>query len=122
METSRYGIIHGPGRPSICLGMARGDWVTVCTTAPDRSEDVAGQTRQVLAIFDGYLAEAGSDKSQLLTAQIWLKNMRDYATVNEVWNSWIDPDNPPARSCVSANMSKPESLIEIRITAARDIT
>jgi len=116
----RYGLIHGPGRPTICLGLAHGDWLTVCTTAPDRGADIAGQTRQILEIFDGYLAEAGSAKSLLLTVQIWLKSMRDYDAVNAVWNAWIDPENPPARSCVSANMSKPESLIEIRITAARD--
>lgn len=119
METERYGLIQGPGRPSICLAMARGDWVTVCCTAPDREADIAGQTRQIFEIFDGYLADAGSDKSKLLTAQIWLKNMRDYDAMNAVWNEWVDPANPPARSCVSANMSKPESLIEIRITAAR---
>ncbi len=119
MAIERYGLIQGPGRPSICLGLAHGDWVTVCTTAPDRSADIAGQTRQVLDILEGYLVDAGGDKSDLLTAQIWLKHMTDYETVNAVWNDWIDPANPPARSCVSANMSKPESLIEIRITAAR---
>jgi enamine deaminase RidA (YjgF/YER057c/UK114 family) len=115
----RYGEIQGPGRPSICLGLAHGDWVTVCTTAPDRSADIEGQTRQVLAILEGYLMDAGSGKANLLMGQIWLKDMKDYETVNTVWNAWIDPANPPARSCVSANMSKPESLIEIRVTAAR---
>lgn len=119
MAIERYGLISGPGRPTICLALAHGDWVTVCSTAPNREADVAGQTRQILEIFDGYLAEAGTDKSSLLTAQIWLKRMADYETVNTVWNGWVDPGNPPARSCVSANMSKAESLIEIRITAAR---
>ena len=119
MAIERYGLIHGPGRPSISLGLAHGDWVTVCTTAPDRDQGIEGQTRQVLGILEGYLTDAGSDKSKLLTGQVWLKNMRDYAAVNAIWNDWIDPANPPARSCISANMSKPESLIEIRITAAR---
>ena len=118
----RYGLVHGPGRPTICLGLAQGDWLTVCCTAPDRSADIVGQTRQILSILEGHIVEAGSDKSQLLTAQIWLKNMADYDAVNAVWNDWVDPDNPPTRSCVSANMSKPESLIEIKVTAAREET
>ena len=122
MAIERYGLIHGPGRPSICLGLAHGGWVTACCTAPDRSAGIEGQTRQVLEILESYLAEAGTGKSSLLTGQVWLKDMRDYDVVNEVWNAWIDPDNPPARSCVSANMSKPESLIEIRVTAARPET
>jgi len=116
----RYGLVHGPGRPTICLGLAHRDWLTVCSTAPDRSAGIAGQTRQILSILDKHLAEAGSDRSKLLTAQIWLKNMSDYDAVNTVWNAWVDADNAPTRSCVSANMSKPESLIEIRITAARE--
>jgi enamine deaminase RidA (YjgF/YER057c/UK114 family) len=99
--------------------LAQGDWLTICSTAPDRSAGIAGQTQQILSIIERYLAEAGSDKSKLLTAQIWLKKMTDYDTVNTVWNGWVDHDNAPTRSCVSANMSKPESLIEIKITAAR---
>lgn len=119
MAIERYGLVRGPGRPSICLGLAHTDWVTVCCTAPDRSQGIEGQTQQILDILEGHLLDAGSDKSQLLTGQVWLKRMRDYEKMNSVWNDWIDPDNPPARSCISANMSKPESLIEIRITAAR---
>ena len=67
-----------------------------------------------------YLAEGGSDKSRLLTAQVWLKDMGDYNAFNSVWNKWIDRANPPTRSCISAKMANPESLIEICITAARD--
>lgn len=115
----RYGIIHGPGRPSICIGLAQDDWVTICTLASDHSEDIVGQAQQIFAAFDGYLADTGSDKSRLLTAQVWLKNMRDYEAFNDVWNDWIDRENPPTRSCVSANMASPRALIEIRITAAR---
>lgn len=116
----RYGIIGGAGRPSICLGLGLGDWLTICTLASDLTEDIKGQTRQVFTVFDGYLAEGGSDKTRFLTAQVWLKDMRDYDAFNIVWNEWIDPAHPPARSCVSANMANPNSLIEIRITAARD--
>ena len=116
----RYGIIGGAGRPSICLGLGNGDWLTICTLAPDLTEGIEGQTRQIFSVFDGYLAEGGSDKSRLLTAQVWLKDMGDYNAFNSVWNKWIDRAHPLTRSCISAKMANPESLIEIRITAARD--
>jgi enamine deaminase RidA (YjgF/YER057c/UK114 family) len=115
----RYGLIRGPDRPSICLAMAKDDWVTVCCTAPDRSQDISGQTRQIFDIFERHLAEAGSCIQHVLFAQVWLKRMSDYAALNAVWNDWIDSDHPPARSCVRADMARADSLIEIRITAAR---
>ena len=116
---TRYGLIGGPGRPSICLGMARGDWMTSCCLATDLDQDIAGQTRQILAVFDEHLAAAGSDRSSVLFAQIWLKRMSDLPAMNAVWNAWIDPAHPPARSCVRADMANPAHLIEVRITAAR---
>lgn len=119
METERYGIISGPGRPSICLGMARDRWMTSCCLATDLSQDIQGQTRQIFEVFDQHLTESGSDISRVLFAQVWLKNMSDYAAMNEVWNDWIDPAHPPARSCVRADMANENHLIEIRITAAR---
>ena len=120
MSVKRYGLIGGPGRPSICLGMSRGDWITSCCLATDLTQGVAGQTRQILAVFDEHLAAAGSDRSGVLFGQIWLKNMTDLPETNAVWNAWIDPDYPPARSCVRADMANPRHLIEIRIIAARD--
>jgi enamine deaminase RidA (YjgF/YER057c/UK114 family) len=119
VETERYGIIDGPGGPAICLGMARGEWVTSCCLATDLSQGIEGQTRQIFDVFDAHLAESGVDISNVLFAQVWLKRMRDYDAMNVVWNNWIDPDHPPARSCVRADMANPEHLIEIRITAAR---
>ena len=64
METERYDIIEGPGRPSICLGMARGDWFTTCCTAQDFSLDITGQTRDIFDVFDRHMAEAGTDISE----------------------------------------------------------
>lgn len=120
MSVDRYGLIGGPGRPSICLGMSRGDWVTSCCLATDLTQGIAGQTRQILAVFDEHLAAAGSARSGVLFGQIWLKDMTDLPEMNAVWNAWIDPDHPPARSCVRADMANPRHLIEIRIIAARD--
>jgi enamine deaminase RidA (YjgF/YER057c/UK114 family) len=61
---------------------------------------------------------AGSDKSKLLTAQFWIKDMKDFNDMNSVWNAWVDPENPPVRACVRADMTRPETLIEIMVTAA----
>ena len=119
MDPERYGIIGGSGRPSICLGMAYGDWVSSCTLATDLSQGIGGQTRQIFEVFDEHLAIAGTDRSKILFAQIWLKRMSDYNGLNAAWNAWIDPDHPPARSCIRADMANPNHLIEIRITAAR---
>jgi enamine deaminase RidA (YjgF/YER057c/UK114 family) len=121
VETERYGIIGGNGVPSICLGMARREWMTSCCLATDLRLGIEGQTRQIFDIFDAHLGESGSDISKVLFAQVWLKRMSDYAAMNMVWNNWIDPDHPPARSCVRADMANPDHLIEIRITAARPL-
>lgn len=120
VETERYGVIGGTGRPAICLGMARGNWISSCTLATNLDEDIKGQTKQIFDVFDEHLAAAGSDRSKILFAQIWLKRISDYDGLNLVWNEWIDPDHPPARSCVCAEMANPKHLIEIRITAARN--
>jgi len=120
METERYGIISGSGRPSICLGMARGHWMSSCTLATDLSQGIEGQTRQIFDVFDEHLTAAGIDRSKILFAQIWLKRMSDYGGMNAAWDHWIDQNHPPARSCVRADMANPNHLIEIRITAARN--
>ena len=70
-------------------------------TAEDRSQDIQGQTKQVLARIDRCLAEAGTDKSRLLAAQIWFKNFTsDFAGRNEIWYAWIVSDAAPKRATV----------------------
>ncbi|HEX3884949.1 MAG TPA: RidA family protein [Stellaceae bacterium] len=88
-------------------------------TASDPSQDVAGQTRQILDKIDHYLKEAGTDKSNLLTANLWIKDMALFSQMNAVWNDWVDPANPPCRACVRADMARPEVLVEIMVTAAK---
>lgn len=88
-------------------------------TAPDRTGDIRSQTRQVLDRIDGYLQRAHTDKAQLLTAQIWLKDIeRDFVGMNEVWNAWTVPGASPTRATVQAEVAKPDILIEIVVTAA----
>jgi len=115
----RFGMVRGEGRPTMCLALAYGDWFTVCTLASDRSEDISGQTRQILRDFDRFLAEAGTDKSKILTMDIWLKHVSDIDAVNDVLMAWLAPGQLPAGSCVRADMARSEMLIEIRITASR---
>jgi enamine deaminase RidA (YjgF/YER057c/UK114 family) len=79
---------------------------------------VKGQTRNVLAKVDDLLSQAGTSKSNLLTASIWLKEIdNDFKAFNEVWNNWVDPDNKPVRATVQANMARPQILVEIQVTA-----
>ena len=88
-------------------------------TASDSSQDIAGQTKQILDKIDHYLKEAGVSKSNLLTANLWIKDMGMFSQMNAVWNDWVDPANPPCRACVRADMARPEILIEIMVTAAK---
>lgn len=87
--------------------------------ADDRSQDIQGQTRQALAKIDKVLAEAGSDRSRLLSAQIWMKDIaRDFAGMNEIWDAWINPETAPARATAQCELAAPEALVEIIVTAA----
>lgn len=86
--------------------------------APDPSANVEGQTRQVLAEIDRLLALAGSSKERILSAQIWLADMADFAEMNSVWEAWIDPANPPARATGECRLAAPEFKVEIIVTAA----
>lgn len=86
--------------------------------AADGNQDIKGQTAQVLAAIDTLLTQAGSDKSKILRAQIFLKDLADFAEMNGVWEQWVVPGNTPPRATVQANLAKPEWKIEIVITAA----
>ncbi len=87
-------------------------------TASDRTLDVKGQCQQILDTIDHYLSEAGTDKSKVLSAQIWLTDIGTWAEMNEVWVAWIDPANPPARATVKSALAAPGLSIEIMVVAA----
>jgi enamine deaminase RidA (YjgF/YER057c/UK114 family) len=84
----------------------------------DGSLDIGGQTRQVLAAIDALLAEAGSDKTRILRAQIYLADIGDFAGMNAVWDAWVPAGHTPARATVQARLARPEWKIEIVVTAA----
>ncbi len=87
--------------------------------AEDASADVAGQTRQILARIDSLLAESGTDKSRLLSANVWLSDISTFDQMNEVWDAWVTPGNPPARACVESKLARPNLKVEIMVVATR---
>ena len=87
-------------------------------TADDTSGDVVQQTRDTLAKIDHYLAMAGSDKSKLLTAVIWLRDIADFDRMNSVWDGWIDRSAMPVRATVEARLAGDSYRVEIMVTAA----
>ena len=109
-----------PPGPRMSRCVVHGDRVFLAgLTAGDTSQDIKGQTRQILDKIDHYLREAGTTKSNLLTANLWIKDMAMFRDMKSVWNEWVDPKNPPARACVKAEMARPEVLVEIMVTAAK---
>jgi len=83
----------------------------------DTSLDIEGQTREVLAAIDALLAQAGSDKTRILRAQIFLADIADFAGMNRAWDAWVVPGNAPARATVEARLARPEWKVEIVVTA-----
>lgn len=86
--------------------------------ADDPKADMATQTQQVLDKIETYLQQAGSSKSNLLSTVIYITDMRNFQTMNTVWDGWVDPENTPARATVEARLAHPELLVEIMVIAA----
>jgi enamine deaminase RidA (YjgF/YER057c/UK114 family) len=120
MAIRRIDVTTGPGPRMSRVAIHDNRVFLAGLTASDPSQDVQGQTRQILAKIDDYLKQAGTSKSNLLTANLWIKDMALFSQMNEVWNAWVDPKNPPCRACVRADMARPEILVEIMVTAAKD--
>jgi len=88
--------------------------------ADDPVPSVTEQTRQILAKIDAILAEAGSDKSLVLSANIWLADVAKFAEMNAVWDAWVLPGNTPARATVQSTLARAPNLVEIAVIAALD--
>jgi enamine deaminase RidA (YjgF/YER057c/UK114 family) len=86
--------------------------------ASDATQDIRGQTRQVLAMIDKLLAEAGTDKAHILMCQIFIADLADFAAMNEIWEDWVAPGDAPPRATIQAQLAKPEWRIELVVTAA----
>lgn len=88
-------------------------------TASDVGKDIKGQTAEVLATIDALLETHGTDKTRLLQAIIWLKDIRDREALNELWSAWLPAGLAPVRACVQSNMADARCLVEIMITACK---
>ena len=86
--------------------------------ADDPTQDVAAQTRQVLATIDKLLAEAGSDKASMLQVTIFLADIADFAAMNSVWDQWVVQGQTPPRATVEAKLARPEFKVEVKVIAA----
>lgn len=110
---------HEPAR-ILSNAVVHGDTVYLAgIVAEDPSADVKGQTQQILARIDKLLATCGTDKTKLLSAQIWLTDIGNRPAMNEAWLAWVDADQLPVRACVEAKLADPRLLVEIMVTAAR---
>jgi enamine deaminase RidA (YjgF/YER057c/UK114 family) len=87
--------------------------------AADPTKDVPGQTREVLDAIDRLLAEAGTDKTRILSATVYLADIGTFAEMNSVWDAWVSHENPPARATVEARLAAPAYKVEIQVIAAR---
>ena len=109
-------------RPGARMSAAvvHGNTVYLAGQVADKSKgaSVAEQTKEVLSIIDGLLAEAGSDKSKILSATIYLPDIATFAHMNSEWDKWVSAGNTPARATVEAKLAAPDYKVEIAVIAA----
>ena len=120
-EETDVSIQRIDGNQRMSKVVVHGDTVYLAGLIADKmlGQGVAEQTREILSIIDGFLAKAGTDKSKLLTATIWLSDIRTVDEMNKVWDAWVAPGHTPARACIEALLQGPDKKIEIQVTAAR---
>ena len=116
MSIHRIGI-----GPRMSQAVVHGDTVYLAGIVADapKGKSMAEQTKSILSQIDGFLAQAGTDKSKLLSANIWITDMANFAEMNAVWDAWVSPGNTPARATVEAKLASPDYLVEIMVVAAR---
>ena len=96
-----------------------GNTVYLAGQVGEPGDDVTAQTKTTLAEIDALLAQAGTDKSKILMATIWLADIADFEAMNAVWDAWVDPAHPPARATCEAKLATPDYLVEVIVVAAR---
>jgi len=105
--------------PRMSQAVKHGDTIYLAgQVATDPKPSVTEQTKQIVAQIDDLLKGAGSDKSKLLSATIWLADIRTFNEMNAVWDAWVSPGNTPARATVEAKLAGPQYLVEIGVIAA----
>jgi enamine deaminase RidA (YjgF/YER057c/UK114 family) len=107
--------------PRMSKVVVHGNTVYLAGLIADKTlgQGVADQTREILGFIDGFLAKAGTDKSKLISATIWLSDIRTVDEMNKVWDAWVVPGATPVRACIEALLQGPEKKVEIQVTAAK---
>ncbi len=113
MAIERLGV-----KPNLSQAVVLGDTVYLSGQIARTGDTVRDQTIDILQQIDELLAEVGSDKSNLLSANIWLVDISTFSEMNDVWNDWVAPGQPPARATVESNLALPNLLVEIMAVAA----
>lgn len=113
MALTRIGV-----KPNLSQAVIRGDTVYLSGQVARTGDSVRDQTIDILEQIDELLAEAGTDKSNLLSANIWLVDIATFDEMNDVWNDWVASGQPPARATVEAKLAAPKFLVEIMAVAA----
>jgi len=88
-------------------------------TAKDASKDIKEQTVTTLEKVEELLEKAGSDKKHILSVTIYVRDMKDFSAMNEVWDAWVEEGHQPARACVEARIARPDLLVEMSVIAAK---
>jgi enamine deaminase RidA (YjgF/YER057c/UK114 family) len=113
-------IVRIEAGPRMSRAVIHGDTVYLAGhVSKEPAGSVRGQTEAILRNIDARLAEAGTDRSKLLSANIWLADIATFDEMNAAWDAWVDPANPPARATVEARLVSPDYLVEIMVVAAR---
>ncbi len=105
--------------PRMSQAVIHGDTVYLAGQVGAPGASVTDQTRAILGQIEALLAEAGSEKSKILSATIWLADMADFAEMNAVWDAWVDGKDAPARATGEAKLATPAYKVEIIVVAAR---
>jgi enamine deaminase RidA (YjgF/YER057c/UK114 family) len=105
--------------PRMSQAVIHGDTVYLAGQVGAPGESVTVQTKAVLASIESLLAEAGSDKSKILSATIWMADMADFGEMNAVWDAWVAGKDAPARATGEARLATPDYKVEIIVVAAR---
>lgn len=112
-------VRHKPAK-ILCGAVEANGMVYVAGTVADkRPASVKAQTEEILGRIDALLAQAGSHKSKVVSAQIWLADMRTREEMNQAWLAWVDANNLPARACVEAKLASADMLVEIAVIATK---
>jgi enamine deaminase RidA (YjgF/YER057c/UK114 family) len=110
---------HEPSKIYSKVVEANGFVFTAGIVADDVTQDAKGQTQQILKEIDRLLKIGGTDKSKLVSATIWVTDIRNRDAMNQAWNAWTGGENLPGRACVQAALADPRMLVEIAVVAAK---